>query len=257
MARIRFLKPGFFLNPDLAKLPPLYRIVFQGLWCEADFKGCLEYRPERLKICIIPYDSEPIENAIHALCKAGFVRLYTGSAPGSNRVFLKVLNFEKHQHPHKKERDSGSEIPDMPTDYIDSGFEPGLDPEIPGFDPTQHGASRAVTDAVTDAVACAVATPSDGNTASCISENKKNTASEESTSATEAQVKHLHMQIEKSSAPGLKPLGPSLGKVLQRLEARRASETPTSGADTSKPLPHSGGGDLPTGDDLASRGGIQ
>ena len=49
MPRARNVKPGFFKNELLAECEPLARILFEGLWCEADREGRLEDRPRRLK----------------------------------------------------------------------------------------------------------------------------------------------------------------------------------------------------------------
>ena len=35
MARLRTIKPGFFMNEELASVPPLGRLLFEGLWCIA------------------------------------------------------------------------------------------------------------------------------------------------------------------------------------------------------------------------------
>ena len=43
--RTRLLKPGFFMNEELARLPVRARLLFAGLWCLADREGRLEDRP--------------------------------------------------------------------------------------------------------------------------------------------------------------------------------------------------------------------
>ena len=45
MARTRSIKPGFFTNDLLGEIHPLGRILFAGLWCQADRLGIVEYRP--------------------------------------------------------------------------------------------------------------------------------------------------------------------------------------------------------------------
>ena len=47
--RIRTRKPAFFKDEDLADLPPLTRLFFQGLWPMADRDGRLENRPRLIK----------------------------------------------------------------------------------------------------------------------------------------------------------------------------------------------------------------
>lgn len=107
MARARNIKPQFFQNEDLGELCPLTRLLFIGLWTECDYKGCMEYRPKRLKVRLLPWDECSIEQLAINLEKSGFISIYSVSG----QQYLKVHNFEKHQNPHKNERDKGSEIP--------------------------------------------------------------------------------------------------------------------------------------------------
>jgi hypothetical protein len=61
MARARNIKPGFFLNDELAECEPLARLLFAGLWCIADREGRLEDKPKRIKVEILPYDDCDID----------------------------------------------------------------------------------------------------------------------------------------------------------------------------------------------------
>lgn len=109
MARARNIKPSFFTNDDLSETNPLARLLFIGMWTIADFKGCFEYKPKRLKVQLLPYDDCDIEQLVIDLEKSRFISIY--SVKG--RKYIKVLNFTKHQNPHKNEREGGSEIPDI------------------------------------------------------------------------------------------------------------------------------------------------
>lgn len=109
MARARNIKPGFFTNDELSELQPLARLLFIGLWTIADYKGCFEYKPKRLKVQLLPYDECDIEQLVSALDKSRFISIY--SVQG--QTFGKVLNFNKHQNPHKNEKEKGSDIPDI------------------------------------------------------------------------------------------------------------------------------------------------
>lgn len=109
MARARNIKPQFFTNDELSELPPLARLLFIGLWTIADFRGCFEYKPKRLKVQLLPYDDCDIEQLVSALEKSRFISIY--SVQG--QTFGKVLNFNKHQNPHKNEKEKGSDIPDI------------------------------------------------------------------------------------------------------------------------------------------------
>jgi hypothetical protein len=109
MARARNIKPSFFQNEELGELAPLARLAFIGMWTIADYKGCIEFRPKRLKVQLLPYDDCDMEEIAINLDKSGFVRIYS---VGDQR-YIKIVNFEKHQNPHKNEREAGSDIPDI------------------------------------------------------------------------------------------------------------------------------------------------
>jgi len=109
MARARNIKPSFFTNDELGEVNPLARLLFIGMWTIADFKGCFEYKPKRLKVQLLPYDDCNIEELVIDLEKSGFISTYTVQG----RQYIKALNFTKHQNPHKNERESGSEIPNI------------------------------------------------------------------------------------------------------------------------------------------------
>jgi hypothetical protein len=99
MARSRNIKPGYFKNEILAECSALARILFTGLWCEADREGRLEDRPKRLKAAILPYDECSVDDLIMELAQRGFVQRY--EVAGNH--YIQILNFLKHQQPHHKE----------------------------------------------------------------------------------------------------------------------------------------------------------
>ncbi|MDW8006447.1 MAG: hypothetical protein RMJ05_06980 [Thermomicrobium sp.] len=106
--RARNLKPGFFKNESLAELPPLTRLLFQGLWCLADRRGRLEDRPKRIKAEVLPYDDWDVDAALDALAERGFIVRYEIEG----RRYIQVVNFERHQTPHVREPESS--IPPPP-----------------------------------------------------------------------------------------------------------------------------------------------
>lgn len=109
MARARNIKPSLFKNELLGEADPLLTILFQGLWCLADREGRLEDRPKRIKAEIFPYRELPDFNGyLTELEQLGFIERYS---VGEVAVIL-VLNFVKHQSPHKTEKDS--ELPAKP-----------------------------------------------------------------------------------------------------------------------------------------------
>ncbi len=109
MARSRNIKPGFFLNDELAECDPLARLLFAGLWCIADREGRLEDRPKRIKAEVLPYDDCDVDQLLDQLAERGFIIRY--EVDGSR--YIQVTNFSKHQNPHKNEKDSEIPAPDM------------------------------------------------------------------------------------------------------------------------------------------------
>ena len=107
MARARNIKPSFFTNEQVSDNCPLGRLLFIGLWTMADYKGDLEWKEKTLKIQILPWDECSVKSLAINLDKSGLVRLYSDG----NKIYLNIPNFEKHQNPHKNERDKGSDIP--------------------------------------------------------------------------------------------------------------------------------------------------
>jgi len=117
MARARNIKPALFKNEVLGVADPLYTLAFEGLWLLADREGRLEDRPMRIKAEIFPYrDGLNIENILDWLASSGFIARYRY---GENR-YIQVINFGKHQNPHKNE--AQSEIPEISDGCTTSDF---------------------------------------------------------------------------------------------------------------------------------------
>lgn len=106
MARARNIKPGFFLNDELAECSRDARLLFIGLWTIADREGRLVDKPKRIKLEVFPYDNDvDCELLLSQLESKGFIVRYV---VGGDR-FIEIPKFKKHQTPHFKEKQS--EIP--------------------------------------------------------------------------------------------------------------------------------------------------
>jgi len=104
MARTRNIKPGFFRNEDLAELGAYAMLLYAGLWTIADREGRLEDRPKRIKVDVLPYFDQPVDELLDSLAKAGFIIRYDG--------FIAIPTWAKHQNPHVKETPSIIPAPD-------------------------------------------------------------------------------------------------------------------------------------------------
>ena len=106
MARARNIKPGFFRNADLVELSFESRLLFIGLWTLADRAGRLEDRPKQIKMELFPADNVDCNAALDDLASTGMVARYTVDGVR----YLQVVNFTKHQNPHRDEK--ASSIPE-------------------------------------------------------------------------------------------------------------------------------------------------
>lgn len=106
MARARNIKPSFFDNDLLAEVSPIGRLFFIGLWTAADFNGNFEWREKKLKAKILPYDNCDVKEIAINLDKLGFIRFYSDQ----DKICANIVNFTKHQNPHKNEKDKGAEL---------------------------------------------------------------------------------------------------------------------------------------------------
>lgn len=106
MARARNIKPSLFKNEVLGVADPLYTILFEGLWVLADREGRLEDRPLRIKGEVFPYrEGVDVNSMLDWLQAHGFIKRYS---VGTAKCIV-IVNFTKHQNPHKNE--SVSELP--------------------------------------------------------------------------------------------------------------------------------------------------
>lgn len=102
MARIRSIKPEFFTDEDLCSLPPLVRLLFIGIWTEADKAGRLKDKPGTIKMRCLPYDNLNVEKALEQLAEARFIIRYRVDGVG----YIQVRTWDEHQRPHHTERES-------------------------------------------------------------------------------------------------------------------------------------------------------
>lgn len=109
MARIRSIKPEFFIDEDLQDLeadhPGAYcMMVFAGLWGHCSKDGVFEYKPRTLKLHILPFLPFEMVDTLELLEGAGFIRRFCVDGKG----YGYIPTFVKHQ------RISGKEAQDSP-----------------------------------------------------------------------------------------------------------------------------------------------
>lgn len=111
MARIRSIKPEFFISEDVAALTMFERVLFIGLWCYADDEGRGNADPRLVRADLFPLDDdvtvEMVADGINTLHRRGQVVLYEASresreASGTRR-YLSIVGWDhqKISHPSK------------------------------------------------------------------------------------------------------------------------------------------------------------
>lgn len=101
MARIRTIKPAFFLNNELAKLTCRTRLLFIGLWTISDRRGFVEDIPEKIRAQIFPYERIKISKLLDELT-VGFIERISFK----DARYIRITNFCKHQIVNRKEIES-------------------------------------------------------------------------------------------------------------------------------------------------------
>ena len=124
MARIRTVKPEFFTSEDIISLSPLARLLYIGMWCEADREGRFAWKPNTLKLRYLPADNIEIYSLCDEIVSAGLVVTY-----GDGLAF--IPSFSKHQSINPRE--AASTFP-SPVEYSNS------------YSPRVTDASLTVTD---------------------------------------------------------------------------------------------------------------
>lgn len=128
MARIRTVKPEFFTHEDLfnaeveEKLP--LRVAFSGLWTVCDREGRFKWRPNTIKLAVLPFDEVDFSRVLDALASRGFIVKYV--VEGEN--FGYVPSWEKHQVINNRESEStlpppidGEICKSLPNGYENTG----------------------------------------------------------------------------------------------------------------------------------------
>ncbi|MDF3059337.1 MAG: hypothetical protein K0R17_3552 [Rariglobus sp.] len=94
--RIRTVKPEFWKNEELARLPEFARLMALALLNYADDEGYFlaDHRLIRGELFPFDDDSSRVQRAISDLSNAKYLTLYNGT---NGRMYGHVVNFKKHQ----------------------------------------------------------------------------------------------------------------------------------------------------------------
>lgn len=96
MARIRTIKPEFWTDEKIVRLPFEARLLFIGLWNFADDQGYMQYAPDRIRMQILPGDDiDDIESLLSLLEAAELIEVLCDE--WYDIEVLRIVNFTTHQ----------------------------------------------------------------------------------------------------------------------------------------------------------------
>jgi len=95
MARIRTIKPEFWTDEKIVRLPFEARLLFIGLWNFCDDEGFLYEQSERIRMQILPNDDVDTEALLDLLVAA--VLLERFSLSNGRGFALRIAHFLEHQ----------------------------------------------------------------------------------------------------------------------------------------------------------------
>jgi len=107
MARIRTVKPDFFKHEELfiaeqeEKLP--LRVAFSGIWTICDREGRFKWRPNTIKLDVLPFDKVDFSRVLDALATRGFIEQYSSE---DGEMYGFVPSFLEHQVINNRESQS-------------------------------------------------------------------------------------------------------------------------------------------------------
>lgn len=117
MARIRSIKPEFWVSEQIAECSTNARLTFVGMWNFCDDQGVHPAKPKTLKAELYPMDdftAGDVEAWVRELIEVGLVRVF--QAPDDGEIYWHVTGWDRHQkidrpsykHPAPPAQDSAS-----------------------------------------------------------------------------------------------------------------------------------------------------
>lgn len=103
MARMRSLRPDYFLREDMAEVSLEAHFLLAGLAVLADRDGRLLDRPRTIEAQVFPFRDVDLEAALGELVTAGVIARYKVAGKG----VIALLTFHEDQTPHPKETSLG------------------------------------------------------------------------------------------------------------------------------------------------------
>lgn len=97
MARIRSVHPGLFTDEAFVSLSMTARVLYIGIWTEADDHGIFEWKPLQFKMKLMPADTVETSVLMDEMVTCNSVKRFTSD----DKSYGLVRNFCKYQRPKK------------------------------------------------------------------------------------------------------------------------------------------------------------
>lgn len=128
MARIRSVHPSLFTDEAWVSCSPLARILYIGLWTDADDQGLFEWKPLQIKMRLLPGDATNTAELLAELGEAGLLAKFEhGGKP-----YGALKDFRRYQRPKKP--NAIHPLPEAWREYVGLGDPEAADGEP---DPTE------------------------------------------------------------------------------------------------------------------------
>jgi hypothetical protein len=93
VARIRTIKPEFWVDEQIVELDYVTRLLFIGLWNFVDDEGYIEYKPKRIKMQVFPADDLELSGALRNLLETRRLTKFNSD----QGELVQITNWERHQ----------------------------------------------------------------------------------------------------------------------------------------------------------------
>jgi hypothetical protein len=97
MARIRSIHPSFFTDEAVVSCSPLGRILYIGLWTDADDQGLFEWKPLQIRMRLLPGDDADVAVLLSELAGAGLI----APLESGGKKLGAIRYFRRFQRPKK------------------------------------------------------------------------------------------------------------------------------------------------------------
>jgi hypothetical protein len=97
MARIRSVHPSLFTDEAWVSCSPLARLLYVGLWTDADDQGLFEWKPLQIKMRLLAGDGADVPTLLAELASADLL----ASFDHAGKKYGAIKSFRKYQRPKK------------------------------------------------------------------------------------------------------------------------------------------------------------